>query len=181
MRHCDSRPCLGRQSRRLCTPSGQAGQQVLPHLPTGALPRNQLAASATGSASLISSKQPRFFRRCRRFGCFPLDAPAGGVRLRRTPSPVCGLVNAAQGGWVGVFSPRTRRGENDWNFLICLRQINWGNPDGFPLAPFLLGASPHSPLYLLSFVFSFLSLPLPVLSCRRAGGGLFTEGSCFRG
>ena len=34
--------------------------------------------------------------------------------LRATPPPVYGLVNAAQGGWVKVFSPRARRGKNDF-------------------------------------------------------------------
>lgn len=39
---------------------------------------------------------------------------------------------------------------------------------GWVSSPFSFwGASPHSPLYLLSFVFSFLSLPLLFFSCRR--------------
>ena len=47
-----------------------------------------------------------------------------------------------------------------------------------PAVRFLIPLSTlHSPLYLLSLIFSLLSLPLPVLSCRRAGGGLFAERS----
>ena len=45
---------FGPQSRLVCTPSGQAGQQVLPHLPTGGLPRNSPAFPPLAAFRLFS-------------------------------------------------------------------------------------------------------------------------------
>ena len=36
--------------------------------------------------------------------------------------------------------PGVRPAENDWNFLICLWQINRGTPNGFPQPPSFCGA-----------------------------------------
>jgi len=63
---------FGPQSRLVCTPSGQAGQQVLPHLPTGGLPRNSPAFPPLAA-----------------FRLFSLRCAGGRTRLRWIPAPVC--------------------------------------------------------------------------------------------
>ena len=107
----------------------------------------------------------------------PRQLISRGSRLPSTsPPPVCGLVNAPKALRSKYFR-HVHAAAKMIEFLDLPSADQLGKPGWVSPSPFPLGASPHSPLYLLSFVFSFLSLPLPVLSCRRAGGGLFTEGS----
>ena len=82
MRHDDSRPLIGAANRAaLAHRRAKPVDRRCPRLPTGALPRNQLAYSAAGSASLISSKAARSSRRRRRVAAFPKNPVLGLASL----------------------------------------------------------------------------------------------------
>ena len=81
LRRNDSRPLSGAANRAaLAHRRAKPVDRRCPRLPTGALPRNQLAYSVAGSASLISSKAARSSRHRRRVAAFPPLTGASGRR-----------------------------------------------------------------------------------------------------